>query len=113
MRRLAGPRAHARVERARGRLQSLDCAQSTATFEHQGCHVLVETSQLAVSQQPSRVGGVYSIMGEVDLVEPQRREPIVRARLARPIDGMDLTLWEQALHIRRQYEGRGLVLSDN
>jgi hypothetical protein len=92
--------------RAYRRLQSLDCAHSTATFEDQGSHVLVETSQLGVSQQPSRVGGVYSIMGEVDLVEPQRQAPIVRARLARPTDGMDLALWEQALQIRRQYDDR-------
>lgn len=100
--------AHTRVERVRRRLQSLDCAHSTATFEDQGDYLLVETSQLAVSQQPSRVGGVYSIMGEVDLVEPQRREPIVRARLARSIDGMDLALWEQALQIRRQYDAHSV-----
>ncbi|KAJ1636497.1 hypothetical protein T492DRAFT_958388 [Pavlovales sp. CCMP2436] len=45
-------------------------------------------------------------MGEVDVEDGQRAEPLVRARLARPVDGLDTALWEQALEVRRGYDAR-------
>jgi hypothetical protein len=93
---------------SRLRLKSLDCAESVAAFEGKDAIVLVDTSLLAVEQQPSHLGGQYSIMGEVAMDEPGRTAPLVHARLARPIDGLDLALWDQALEIKRQYDARGL-----
>lgn len=81
--------------------------QGSATFEDNGARVVVDTSLLAVSQQPSRVGGLYSVMGEVEVDDATGAEALrVRARIVRAVEGLDTSLWEQALAIRRQYDAR-------
>ena len=90
--------------------------QSLATFEEEEAVVHVDTSLIAVDQQPSRMGGLYSVMGELDLPctsqdDPASplREPLVRARLVRAVDGLDLNLWAMALKVKRQYDLRAPV----
>lgn len=92
--------------RAPHRLKTIDCVQGIAVLEDQGACAIVETSQLSVEQQLSRVGGLYSVMGEVEVEDAHRAAPLVRARLVRAVDGLDTSLWEQALAIRRQYDAR-------
>lgn len=95
-----------RDARAARRLKTIDCVRGIAMLEDRGLHVLVDTSQLGAEHQLSRVDGLYSVMGEVEVEDAARGMPLVRARLSRVVDGLDTSLWEQALAIRRQYDAR-------
>ena len=60
----------------------------------------------------TQVGSLMQFIGEVDVrgaagaaaADDAAPRLVVRARVARCVDGMDLSLYEEALSVRRQFE---------
>mmetsp|Transcript_1375 Transcript_1375/g.4358 ORF Transcript_1375/g.4358 Transcript_1375/m.4358 type:complete len:152 (+) Transcript_1375:32-487(+) len=104
-----------------GRLSEISSSLPRATLSVDRASVIVDTSHLSIDQHPSRIGSLYSIIGEVDFEDAQEtlsngdrdiaahehgREWIVRARLTWCVDGLDMNLWTMALPHKRAYDAR-------
>lgn len=78
-----------------------------------GAQLLVDTT-LVAAELAFAVDSLYQVIGE--LQPPQQGQqgggpPVLRARVARCVDGMDVGLYEQAVRLRRNFLGRtGLLL---
>jgi len=73
----------------------------------QGAQVLVDTA--LIPELAFAVDSLYQVIGELhppaqeDGPQPQLQPPVLRARVARCVDGMDVALYEQAVRIRRSF----------
>lgn len=78
-----------------------------------GAQLLVDTALLA-SELAFAVDSLYQVIGELQPPPPGGQEgdpPVLRARVARCVDGMDVSLWEQAVRLRRGFLQRTAALA--
>eukprot|EP01114_Cavostelium_apophysatum_P004531 TRINITY_DN1481_c0_g1_i1.p1 TRINITY_DN1481_c0_g1~~TRINITY_DN1481_c0_g1_i1.p1 ORF type:complete len:124 (-),score=23.30 TRINITY_DN1481_c0_g1_i1:409-780(-) len=76
------------------------------SIEHNGSVLKVDTSSLRDIE--FKTNSLYQFIGE--LVR-QKNELVLRARVGRNVDGIDVPLYEKALEIRRNFE-RNLAAQD-
>eukprot|EP00658_Telonema_sp_P-2_P032052 TRINITY_DN23837_c0_g1_i2.p1 TRINITY_DN23837_c0_g1~~TRINITY_DN23837_c0_g1_i2.p1 ORF type:complete len:114 (-),score=25.41 TRINITY_DN23837_c0_g1_i2:512-853(-) len=94
--------SHSDSVRVLGRLRKVDVASQQAVIEHEGATIPINTALLGEVEW--RMGGLFSFIGEVDC---QAGAKSVVARVCRCMDGLDLTLYRQAVEIRRKWEASG------
>ncbi|KAK3272256.1 hypothetical protein CYMTET_19434 [Cymbomonas tetramitiformis] len=106
--------------RVTGRLKKLDALTGEATISQHSLELAIDTSylrgvsllqgsmfqiigdfRLIVNELRAKEGGDLSGVRSDDLNSPRR--PLIQARIARNVDGIDMQLYEQALGLRRTY----------
>eukprot|EP00455_Lapot_gusevi_P001666 TRINITY_DN10638_c0_g1_i1.p1 TRINITY_DN10638_c0_g1~~TRINITY_DN10638_c0_g1_i1.p1 ORF type:complete len:116 (+),score=13.39 TRINITY_DN10638_c0_g1_i1:57-404(+) len=82
-----------------GKLVEHDIGTCSLIIEHNNAQLQVNTELLDASIG-LRVGSLYQFIGEIST---QHNEMVLKPRIVRNIDGMDLKLYDQALKIMRQH----------
>ncbi|KNC97385.1 uncharacterized protein SPPG_07312, partial [Spizellomyces punctatus DAOM BR117] len=97
-----------------GTLLTYDTNTSLAVIEHARSQLVVDLSLLGPFS--NRTKSLLQFIGEVETWQPPPNLPfsclpsasrnylILRARIARNVDGLDLSMYDQALQIRRKFE---------
>lgn len=75
-----------------------------AELSASGETISVDTQDLPINMQLSRVGDMYTVFGEA--LAGSGGRPTVRARLARVCHGLDLDLYQRALQVKVRYDAR-------
>lgn len=104
------PNATARRRRASyaHRLEEYDATNALARMTHDGASLWVDVMAVPGADAP-RLGSLYQIIGEMDSCagneEPGRRAegPVLRARVVRCVDGLDVGIYYQALKERNAF----------
>ncbi|RUS22041.1 telomere-capping, CST complex subunit-domain-containing protein [Endogone sp. FLAS-F59071] len=101
-----------RSVRVNGTLLEYDAHANRAVIEHEGARLLVDTSLLGVF--PHRERSLFQWIGEISVSDEHTAAAplILRARVVRNIDGLDLRLYEQAVRLRRRFERSSRRQSD-
>ena len=90
--------------RTLGRISTYDVTCSIATLQFDGFELKVDTR--LVEPQPFRRNSLFQMIGEIDeddLRKSDRSESVVlRVRVCRCVDGLDVKLYYKALDMRRQ-----------
>jgi hypothetical protein len=99
-----------RSVRTLGRISSYDAICSVATLEMEGKQLKVDTR--LVEPQPFRHNSLFQIIGEILDGDCSYNCPsiMLRARVCRCVDGLDVKLYYKALDIRRRC---GSLIPDN
>ena len=95
-----GRAANAKSVRVLGALLEFDAETCRAVIEHQGTRLTVDTS--ALGSTIFRAGELMQFIGEVSLADADTLE--LRARVVRNVSGLNLDLYDQAVHAKRQFE---------
>ncbi|CAI9119041.1 OLC1v1020695C2 [Oldenlandia corymbosa var. corymbosa] len=82
------------------RLQEYDLETAIASLVEANSSLKIDTQHLKVNL---RVGSLYQFIGEL-LVNSDNNEAILRARVGRNVDGMDLNLYHQSLQLLRDFQ---------
>ncbi|KAL3829356.1 hypothetical protein ACJIZ3_018158 [Penstemon smallii] len=85
--------------RVTGKLQEYNLETAVATIVDEGASLKVDTQYLKLNL---RAGSFYQFIGELH-IEPDN-EAILKARVGRNVDGMDLNLYRQSLQLLRQFQ---------
>ena len=85
--------------RVLGSLLRFDPSSCRATIVHDGSQLDVDTSTLG-SQHPFREGDMLQFIGEVSLQPPA----LLRARVMRNVNGLNLDVFEHAVREKRRFE---------
>ncbi|CAI9290900.1 unnamed protein product [Lactuca saligna] len=85
--------------RVNGKLQEHDVESAIAIIADGGVTLAVDTQHLRLNL---RVGSLYQFIGELS-IQPNN-EGILKARVGRNVDGMDLNLYQQSLKLLRQFQ---------
>ncbi|RKO93863.1 telomere-capping, CST complex subunit-domain-containing protein [Blyttiomyces helicus] len=90
--------------RVLGKLISYDVPTNIAVIEHGGERLLVDVTLLG--DFPHRLKSLLQFIGELEDHAPHAGggSVVLRARIVRNVDGLDLKLFEQSLLIRRRFE---------
>lgn len=88
--------------RVMGFLQEFDPGTSRAVVAMEGVSLDVDTS-LVPNGDPHRLGSMYQYIGELDVSEGMGETPLLRARVARNVDGLDQETYKRALQVRRKF----------
>ncbi|KAJ3150402.1 hypothetical protein HDU89_003183 [Geranomyces variabilis] len=99
--------------RVLGRLVDFDPIHNLALIEHRGASLAIDAALLGPFHH--RIKALLQFIGEVERnwtppetlpfqLGPGAHHPILRARIARNVDGLDVPLYEQALEIRRRLD---------
>ncbi|KAJ3034926.1 hypothetical protein HDV00_004536 [Rhizophlyctis rosea] len=114
---LADPKGKAgETVRVLGKLLAFDPVNNMAQIEHAHTNLVVDTSLLGNFSHRNK--SLLQFIGELDdWVVPARQQMpsspathaggeyvILRARIVRNVDGLDLTLYDKALQIRRKFD---------
>jgi hypothetical protein len=83
-----------------GTLNHIDATENRAQIEHRGRLLDVDTTLLG--QFPFHIGSLFQFIGEMNYDEFSKKL-VLKARVGRNIDGLDMGLYEQALKIRREF----------
>ncbi|CAI9119040.1 OLC1v1020695C1 [Oldenlandia corymbosa var. corymbosa] len=86
--------------RVTGKLQEYDLETAIASLVEANSSLKIDTQHLKVNL---RVGSLYQFIGEL-LVNSDNNEAILRARVGRNVDGMDLNLYHQSLQLLRDFQ---------
>ncbi|MCD7472280.1 hypothetical protein HAX54_013317 [Datura stramonium] len=82
-----------------GKLQDYDVETAVAVIVDRNASLKVDTQHLNINL---RIGSIFQFIGEL-LLEPDH-EAILKARVGRNIDGMDLNLYRQSLQLLRDFQ---------
>ncbi|PWA86932.1 hypothetical protein CTI12_AA135750 [Artemisia annua] len=85
--------------RVTGKLEVYNVETAIAVIADGGATLAVDTQHLRINL---RVGSLYQFIGELS-IQPNN-EGILKARVGRNVDGMDLNLYEQSLKLVRQFQ---------
>lgn len=85
--------------RVTGKLQEYDIETAIASIVEGNASLKIDTQHLKVNL---RIGSLYQFIGEL-LIGPSN-EAILRARVGRNVDGMDLNLYHQSLQLLRNFQ---------
>ncbi|CAH1453378.1 CST complex subunit TEN1 isoform X2 [Lactuca sativa] len=85
--------------RVNGKLQEHNVESAIAIIADGGVTLAVDTQHLRLNL---RVGSLYQFIGELS-IQPNN-EGILKARVGRNVDGMDLNLYQQSLKLLRQFQ---------
>jgi CST complex subunit TEN1 len=81
-------------------LTAYDALQNRAVIEYKNAHITIDTSFLDVFQH--KINALFQFIGEIE--KDDRLGVILKARVIRCVEGLDVNLWEQALELRRKFE---------
>ncbi|GJZ62197.1 CST complex subunit TEN1 [Tanacetum coccineum] len=85
--------------RVTGKLEVYNVETAIAVIADGGATLAVDTQHLRINL---RAGSLYQFIGELS-IQPNN-EGILKARVGRNVDGMDLNLYEQSLKLVRQFQ---------
>ncbi|XP_027115974.1 CST complex subunit TEN1 [Coffea arabica] len=85
--------------RVTGKLQEYDIETAIASIVEGNASLKIDTQHLKVNL---RIGSLYQFIGEL-LIDPSN-QAILRARVGRNVDGMDLNLYHQSLQLLRDFQ---------
>jgi len=95
--------------RVLGKLKEYDLQTNTALLEHNNWYIKVDTTFL--ENFPCKINSLFQFIGEIINKEisttyqmNEVNNVAIKARVGRNIDGMDVSLYEKALAIRRNFE---------
>ncbi|TPX31207.1 hypothetical protein SmJEL517_g05440 [Synchytrium microbalum] len=86
--------------RVLGKLISRDSSTNNYTIEYNESQLLVNVSLLG--DVGLRIKSLYEFLGELE--EGDQRQVVLKARIVRVMDGVDVALYDQAVKIRRKFE---------
>lgn len=86
--------------RVTGRLQAYSAETAMATIADGSASLRINTQHLRGLN--FRVDSVYQFIGEL-LIQPDN-EAVLQARVGRNVDGIDLSLYHQALQLLRKFQ---------
>ncbi|XP_030459884.1 CST complex subunit TEN1 [Syzygium oleosum] len=86
--------------RVLGKLQEYSVETTVAIIVDAGASLKIDTQHLR--DLHFRVGSIYQFIGELQ-VQPDN-EAVLRARVGRNVDGLDLNLYYQSLQLVRQFQ---------
>ena len=98
---------HDHSVRVTGALESYDPVAARARVGVDGESLWVDVSKVS-GADPHRVGSLYQYIGELDAAvgggpDPTEPKPVLRARVARCVDGLDLLVYHKALETRNKF----------
>ncbi|EEH53082.1 uncharacterized protein MICPUCDRAFT_42601 [Micromonas pusilla CCMP1545] len=99
---------HEHSVRVLGRLESYDPATCRGRIEHDGATLAVDASVVPSADAP-RIGSLYQYIGELDCAgagggpDPTAPRPVLRARVARCVDGLDVRVYFSAHREREKF----------
>ena len=98
---------HDHSVRVTGSLESYDPVAARARVGADGESLWVDVSKVS-GADPHRVGSLYQYIGELDAAvgggpDPTEPKPVLRARVARCVDGLDLLVYHKALETRNKF----------
>jgi len=93
--------------RVLGRLQEYDPKNNRAVIEHNNVTLKIDT--VFLESFPFKVNSMFQFIGEI---ETYNKEMILKARVGRNIDEMDLILFERALKIRRDFLQESVIANN-
>ncbi|XP_009597153.1 CST complex subunit TEN1 [Nicotiana tomentosiformis] len=85
--------------RVTGKLQEYNVGTAVAVIVDRNASLEIDTRHLNLNL---RVGSIFQFIGELHL-EPGH-EAILKARVGRNVDGMDLNLYRQSLQLLRDFQ---------
>lgn len=85
--------------RVTGKLQEYNVETAIAIVADGGATLAIDTQHLRLNL---RVGSLYQFIGELS-IQPNN-DGILKARVGRNVDGMDLNLYQQSLKLLRQFQ---------
>ncbi|KAI3690085.1 hypothetical protein L2E82_48060 [Cichorium intybus] len=85
--------------RVTGKLQEYNVETAIAVIADGGATLAIDTQHLRLNL---RVGSLYQFIGELS-IQPNN-DGILKARVGRNVDGMDLNLYQQSLKLLRQFQ---------
>jgi CST complex subunit TEN1 len=85
-------------------LKSYDAQKNRAIIEYKDFQLKIDTSLLDVFQH--KMNALFQLIGEIecDAKSSGGNEVLLKSRVIRCVEGLDLDLWEQALELRRKFE---------
>ncbi|RAL54278.1 unnamed protein product [Cuscuta campestris] len=84
--------------RVTGKLQDYDVESASAIVVDDNASLKIDTQHLNVNIRP---GSIYQFIGELHF--GSGNEAILKARVGRNVDGMDLSLYHQSLQLLRNF----------
>ncbi|XP_022001992.1 CST complex subunit TEN1 isoform X1 [Helianthus annuus] len=87
--------------RVTGKLQEYNVETAIAVIADGGATLAVDTQHLRLNL---RVGSLYQFIGELSIQPHNEFQGILKARVGRNVDGMDLNLYQQSLKLLRQFQ---------
>ncbi|KAI9289711.1 telomere-capping, CST complex subunit-domain-containing protein [Umbelopsis sp. AD052] len=87
--------------RATGILTAYNPDSNRAVLEHKGYTLEVATDLL--DPFPYKTKDLLQCIGELELIS-ESHQLLLRARVARKVDGLDLDVYEKTIHMRRKYQ---------
>uniref|UniRef100_A0A5B7AEV1 CST complex subunit TEN1 n=1 Tax=Davidia involucrata TaxID=16924 RepID=A0A5B7AEV1_DAVIN len=85
--------------RVTGRLQDYSVEIAVAVIVDRSATLKIDTQHLSLNL---RVGSIYQFIGELQ-IQPNN-EVILKARVGRNVDGIDLNLYRQSLQLLREFQ---------
>ncbi|GMH29312.1 hypothetical protein Nepgr_031155 [Nepenthes gracilis] len=95
---------HGASLRVTGKLQGYTVETAEAVIADGSASLKVDTHHLSLN---FRVGSIYQFIGELH-VQPDN-EVMLKARVGRNVDGMDLNLYRRSLQLLRGFQGEQSV----
>ncbi|XP_058076924.1 CST complex subunit TEN1 [Magnolia sinica] len=86
--------------RVTGKLQEYCVGTAIATIVDGSVSLKIDTQHLR--DLNFRVGSIYQFIGE--LLIQSDTDAVLQARVGRNVDGIDLNLYHQSMHLQRQFE---------
>ncbi|PKU73327.1 CST complex subunit TEN1 [Dendrobium catenatum] len=86
--------------RVTGKLQSYSVESAIAIIVDGGATLLIDTQHLRDIN--FRINSIYQFIGE--LLIPHDGQVVLKARIGRNVDGIDLNLYHQSIRLRRKFE---------
>ncbi|KAH0461090.1 hypothetical protein IEQ34_008665 [Dendrobium chrysotoxum] len=86
--------------RVTGKLQSYNVESGIAIIVDGGATLLIDTQHLRDIN--FRTNSIYQFIGE--LLIPHDGQVVLKARIGRNVDGIDLNLYHQSIQLRRKFE---------
>ncbi|KAM7485036.1 hypothetical protein LguiA_001045 [Lonicera macranthoides] len=86
--------------RVTGKLQDYNVETAIATIVDGSASLKIDTQHLSLNL---RVGSFYQFIGELHIQQPNN-EGVLKARVGRNVDGIDLNLYNQSLQLLREFQ---------
>ncbi|GAB4851333.1 Telomeric pathways with STn1 [Ancistrocladus abbreviatus] len=90
---------HGASLRVTGKLHEYSAETALAVIADGSTTLKIDTQHLSLN---FRVGSIYQFIGELH-IQPEN-EVLLKARVARNVDGMDLNLYRQSLHLLTEFQ---------
>eukprot|EP00850_Spirogloea_muscicola_P018299 SM000166S02480 [mRNA] locus=s166:64511:65627:- [translate_table: standard] len=93
--------------RVMGRVESVDVVAGDVVIRQRGAALCVHVALLGSLALPA--GALFQFIGELECRPGAHNgQPVLQARVARDVSGLDERLWDEALALRRKFEAQHL-----